>query len=98
MAVHSGLSRSQLAHLFKQQVGIGPIEFQNEQRIVLAGQMLRMSFLSVKQIASELGYKNPKYFSTCFRRMTGVSPKQYRKRELLRASRPHATSRPEGKQ
>jgi AraC family transcriptional regulator of arabinose operon len=82
VASYSGLSRTQLAYLFKQQVGMGPIAFQNEQRITQSKQMLRMSFLSVKQIAFELGFKNPKYFSTCFRRITGVTPRQYRGKQI----------------
>jgi AraC family transcriptional regulator, arabinose operon regulatory protein len=80
VAAFCGLSRTQLAYLFKHQVGIGPIAFQNEQRITQSKQMLGMSFLSVKQIAFELGFKNPKYFSTCFRRITGVNPRQYRRK------------------
>jgi AraC family transcriptional regulator of arabinose operon len=83
VAAHSSLSRAHLAYLFKKQIGIGPIAFQNQQRIVRAKQMLRMSFLSVKQIAIELGFKNPKYFSTCFRRMTDINPRQYRRERTL---------------
>lgn len=79
VATHSNLSRAHLACLFKKQVGIGPIAFQNQQRITRAAQMLRMSFLSIKQIAMELGFENPKYFSACFRKVTGVSPRQYRR-------------------
>lgn len=81
VAAYCGLSRAQLAFLFKEQVGIGPIAFQNEQRIARAKQMLRMSFLSVKQIALELGFKNPKYFSSCFRRISGIGPRQYRMKD-----------------
>lgn len=80
VAAHCNVSRAHLAYLFKKQVGIGPIAFQNQQRITRAGQMLRMSFLSIKQIAIELGFKNPKYFSTCFRKITGVNPRQYRRK------------------
>jgi len=79
VAAHSNLSRAHLACLFKKQAGIGPIAFQNQQRIMRAKQMLRMSFLSVKQIAIELGFKNPKYFSACFRKVTGVNPRKYRR-------------------
>lgn len=79
VATRSNLSRAHLAYLFKKQVGIGPIAFQNQQRIMRARQMLQMSFLSIKQIAIELGFKNPKYFSTCFRKVTGGNPQQYRR-------------------
>jgi transcriptional regulator GlxA family with amidase domain len=82
VASHSNLSRAQLAYLFKKQVGIGPITFQNQQQITRARQMLSMSFLSIKQIAIELGFKNPKYFSACFRKVTGVNPRQYRRNRI----------------
>jgi AraC family transcriptional regulator, arabinose operon regulatory protein len=78
IATHSNLSRAHFAYLFKKQVGVGPLAFQQQQRIVQAKQMLRMSFLSIKQIAFELGFQNPKYFSSCFRKATGTSPRQYR--------------------
>jgi len=80
VAIHSNLSRAHLACLFKKQVGIGPIAFQNQQRITRARQMLSMSFLSIKQIAIELGFKTPNYFSACFRKVTGVNPRQYRRK------------------
>jgi len=80
VAAYSHLSRSRFAHVFKQQTGLGPIAFQNQQRIVRAKQMLRMSFLPVKEIALELGFKYSKYFSTYFRKTTGFSPRQYRRR------------------
>lgn len=81
VAAYCGLSRARMASLFKRQVGVGPIAFQNEQRIDRARQMLRMSFMSVKEIALDLGFKNPKYFSTCFRRINGASPGRYRKQK-----------------
>lgn len=80
VATHSNLSRAHLAWLFKKQVGIGPIAFQNQQRIARARQMLNMSFLSIKQIAIELGFKTPNYFSTCFRKVMGVVPRKYRRK------------------
>jgi AraC family transcriptional regulator, arabinose operon regulatory protein len=79
VAAHSNLSRARLAYLFKKQVGLGPIAFQQQQRIARAKQMLQLPILSVKQIAAELGFKSPKYFSSCFRKMAGVSPRQYRR-------------------
>ena len=78
VAAHSNLSRAHFACLFKKQVSVGPMAFQNQQRILQARQMLRMSLLSIKQIALELGFNNPKYFSTFFHRITGVTPQLYR--------------------
>ncbi|MCR4591956.1 MAG: AraC family transcriptional regulator [Bacteroidaceae bacterium] len=34
---------------------------------------------TLKEIAYEVGFNNPDYFSTAFRRITGVSPMEFRK-------------------
>lgn len=50
-----------------------------ERRIALeARRQLRFSDLSIKQIASDLGYDDPAYFSRFATRLLGVSPSRYR--------------------
>jgi len=34
----------------------------------------------VTEIAFEVGYRDPGYFATAFRRITGITPSQYRKK------------------
>lgn len=48
-----------------------------QQRLAQAQQLLRTPFLSVKQVAAMTGFADPKYFSTAFRRHTGVSPQAF---------------------
>jgi AraC family transcriptional regulator, arabinose operon regulatory protein len=43
-----------------------------------ACELLDSTTLSVKAIASELGYRDPLYFSRLFKRTIGVPPTQYR--------------------
>jgi AraC family transcriptional regulator of arabinose operon len=76
----SGLSVSRLAHLFRQQAGTTPQQFLELQRITRAKQLLELTAMSVKEIAREVGYGNPFYFSLRFKRNAGVSPKGYRSR------------------
>lgn len=40
--------------------------------------LLKYTTLTVREIAFELGMADPSYFCRCFRRITGLSPKQYR--------------------
>jgi AraC family transcriptional regulator of arabinose operon len=80
LAARVGLSRTQLAHLFRRQVGMGPMAWRAQQRLAQAQQLLRAPFLSVKQVAAMTGFRDAKYFSTAFRRHTGVSPQAFRGR------------------
>jgi AraC family transcriptional regulator of arabinose operon len=72
------LSESRLSHLFKEQMGCSPLQFVELQRVNRAKQLLAVTSKSVKQIAFELGYASPFYFSLRFKRATGESPSAYR--------------------
>lgn len=78
LAETSGLSVSRLAHLFRRQTGTTPQQFLESQRITRAKRLLELTTMSVKEIAREVGYDNPFYFSLRFKRTAGISPKNYR--------------------
>ena len=80
LADAAGLSLSRFAHLFRQQVGITPQQFVEQQRIAQAQQLLDLSSRSVKQIAHDLGFDTQFYFSQRFRKHVGVGPREYRQR------------------
>ena len=69
-----------LMRLFRKHLGVSPLEYRNRLRIEEAKRHLAHSTLSMKEIAERLGYRNALYFSTAFRKRTGVSPSLYRKR------------------
>lgn len=79
-AEEADLSVAQFSLLFKQHAGVSPMVYFNELRIQRASELLDDSELSVKQIAGELGFDDPLYFSRAFRKCVGLSPAQYRKR------------------
>jgi AraC family transcriptional regulator, arabinose operon regulatory protein len=78
LAQTCGLSVSRLAHLFREQTGTTPQRFLELQRIHRAKQLLELTALSVKEIAREVGFENPLYFSLRFKRHAGTSPRAYR--------------------
>jgi AraC family transcriptional regulator of arabinose operon len=78
LARHCGLSVSRLAHLFKSETGISPQQFFEQQRMWHAGQLLRVTGLGIAEVAAEVGYDDPFYFSNRFRRYSGKSPTQFR--------------------
>ncbi|HBG26479.1 MAG: hypothetical protein A2Y10_06205 [Planctomycetes bacterium GWF2_41_51] len=74
-----GLSPEHLTRIFKKEVGTTPYLYYLKKRIHLAQVLLKNTNMSVKEIASRLGYKDEFYFSNCFKKYTGVSPLNYRK-------------------
>ncbi len=78
IAHHSALSVSRLAHLFREQMGVTPMEYLEEQRIGQARELLLMSDQPITWVAAEVGFEDPLYFSRVFRRRTGKSPRQWR--------------------
>jgi AraC family transcriptional regulator, arabinose operon regulatory protein len=75
-----GLSVSRLAHLFRDQVGITPQRFLEIQRLNRARQLLELTQNSVSEIAYEVGFQNPFYFSLRFKKHTRLNPRAYRLR------------------
>ena len=47
-------------------------------RIQVAQEYLRTTDWKTFEIAEKVGYTDPNYFSYCFRKHTGLSPKEYR--------------------
>ena len=74
------LSVSRLAHLFREQVGMTPQQFLEQQRLERARQLLELSGRSIGDIAGDVGFDNPFYFTLRFKKLTGLSPRDYRKR------------------
>ena len=65
---------------FKECTGLAPLAYLNRMRLERARELLWLeSSLSVSEIARLCGYRDPLYFSTAFRRHTGLSPIAYRR-------------------
>lgn len=79
LAGQCNLSVSRLSHLFKAQLGVSPQQFLEQQRIRHACDLLRLTGMSIAEVAREVGYDDPFYFSNRFRRNLGMSPMSYRK-------------------
>lgn len=62
---------------FKQLTGTTPHQYQNSMIIRKAQILLTETNLNISQIAQNLGFEDPTYFSKLFKKETGVSPKQY---------------------
>lgn len=69
-----------LAHTFKDETGISPIQYLITHRIEVAKTMLLSTNLSIREIASNVGYPNANYFNLLFKKFTGYSPGKFRKK------------------
>lgn len=68
-----------LAHIFKEEIGMSPIQFMIKCRIDEAKRMLAETDLSVREIAQLVGYPNANYFNMLFKKIAGESPGKFRK-------------------
>ena len=74
-----GISRVHLYKKLTALTGKTPIEFIRIMRLKRAAQLLGKSQLSVSEIAYEVGFNDPRYFSRYFKVEFGVLPSQYEK-------------------
>lgn len=72
------VSPGYLSQLFKQVEGISCVEYITKIRINNAKRLLKETNLKTYEIAEKSGYVDPQYFSTCFKKIVGVSPTDYR--------------------
>ena len=81
-----GVTSGQLTRLCREAFGVSAIEAIDARAVHEAKRLLGYSTLSVKQIASELGFRDEAYFGRFFRKQTGLRPTEYRVKASGRAS------------
>ena len=74
----SGLSYTQFARRFKERTGLTPSDYMANLKLEKAKKLLSDSELLIREIAPVCGFENEYYFSNFFKKMTGISPKEYR--------------------
>jgi two-component system response regulator YesN len=67
-----------LSDLFRREVGKTFSEYVKHKRIELAKKLLRESSMKLYEIAYHVGIREQSYFSSLFKKETGMTPKQYR--------------------
>jgi AraC-like DNA-binding protein len=73
-----------LCRKFKMEYEIAPQQYLYGVRMKKAGELLRRSEMSVKEISGSVGYQSQLTFSTAFKKHYGVCPTEYRKQMINR--------------
>ncbi|NGZ74455.1 helix-turn-helix domain-containing protein [Saccharibacillus alkalitolerans] len=73
------ISRSHLSRTFKDVTGFGFAEYVNITRVREAQRLLRETDLSVTSVSELAGFDNFSHFGKMFKRLSGMSPRTYRK-------------------
>ncbi len=79
IAVATDLSVSRVSHIVKQNTGKSILQHIMQLRIQKAMQLLKRSSFSCSEIAYEVGFCDQSYFIKHFKRLTGTTPRRYRR-------------------
>ena len=72
-----------LSKLLNKQTGLGFKQMLRQLRIEEAKALLDSHTLSIKEVAAQVGFTDSHYFSRTFKRITGISPSEYRVEDPL---------------
>lgn len=75
-----GLNGVYLGQLFKKEVGVSLTKYLTNYRCEQAKRMLSEGGYTVSQISELVGYQTSQYFSQTFRKVTGMTPQEYKNR------------------
>ena len=79
LAADMGLSRVQLYRKVKALTGNSPVDLLRKARLAQAQRLLQESTLSVSEIAYQVGFASPSYFTKCYKDEFGTVPGEARK-------------------
>lgn len=79
-ALAAGLNPAYLSYLFHKEMEIGFSNFLLNRRIACAMELLSGTNLKIREVAEQSGFHDYHYFSKAFKKKTGLSPAEYRKR------------------
>jgi len=76
------LTNDHFIRIFKKEMHCTPTRYINQKKIERAQLLLVINKMPIKQVAYTLSFENISYFYQLFRKITGLTPKQYQERSL----------------
>lgn len=76
------LSKSYFCKIISKELGYTFTELLNRIRVEQSRKYLEKKDLSIAQVAQSVGFEDQSYYTKCFRKITGVTPAQYRKNKV----------------
>lgn len=73
-----GMSPNHFSSIFSQEMGTTFIEYLIGKRMERAKELLRTTQLRSSEVAYRVGYRDPHYFSSTFKKIQGMTPREYR--------------------
>lgn len=73
-----GMSPNHFSSIFSQELGTTFIEYLIGKRMERAKELLRTTQLRSSEVAYRVGYRDPHYFSSTFKKIQGMTPREYR--------------------
>lgn len=77
---YANMSSYYLSKIFKKETGVNFVTYLTERKIEIAKDMLINTDVPIINIALDLSYHEPNYFSKVFKKSTGMTPTEYRKK------------------
>ena len=78
LADNACLSKDHFIRLFKSEMNMTPLQYINQKKIEKAQLLLITEALSVKEISFRLAFDDYSYFNRLFKKLTGMTPQEYR--------------------
>lgn len=76
---YANMSSYYLSKIFKKETGVNFVTYLTERKIDIAKDMLLNTDIPIINIALDLSYHEPNYFSKVFKKSTGMTPTEFRK-------------------
>ena len=77
LAKQAGISEAGFRKRFRKEIGSSPLDYVNRRRVEEAKRLMTADDANIKEIAHNMGFSSRQYFSTVFKRVTGISPGEF---------------------
>ncbi|MDR1456364.1 MAG: AraC family transcriptional regulator [Tannerella sp.] len=78
IAAKLGLGYSWFRRMFKVYTGVSPAQYQFQQKLLRAKELLTDTSINISEVAYKLHFESPGQFSTFFRKKEGITPTRFR--------------------